>query len=87
MAIYARVVVSRKVSDSKGLLMAEYKVTITETFAHRLFVEADTEEEAYAKAFELVSNVDEDVLKEENDYELDAVGYDGFWSADWVGDD
>lgn len=64
--------------------MTEYRVTITETFAHRLFVEADTEEEAYAKALELVTNVESKDLAESHAYELDTVGYDGYWSADEV---
>ena len=55
--------------------MTEYAVAISEEFVHRLVVEASSKEEAVEKAYQLVAMVDDDVLKEENDYELEAVGF------------
>jgi hypothetical protein len=67
-----------------GEVNMKYGVNITEAFAHYLEVEADTEEEAYAKALELVSNVDAETLTKTNAYTLDPIGFDGYWSADEV---
>lgn len=55
--------------------MTEYQVSISEEFVHRLVVEASSRREAVEKAYHLMGNFGTDVLKEENDYELEAVGF------------
>lgn len=55
--------------------MPEYRVVISEEFVHRIAVEASSEQEAIDKAYDLVGNTSGDVLKAENDYEFEAVGF------------
>lgn len=50
----------------------EYQVVIYETVSHKLTVEANSPEEATDLAYDLLSNQEDEYLKENYDYYLEA---------------
>jgi hypothetical protein len=50
----------------------EYQVVIYETVSHKLTVEANSPEEATELAYDLLSNQEDEYLKENYDYHLEA---------------
>lgn len=50
----------------------EYQVVIYETVSHKLTVEANSPEEATELAYDLLSNQEDEYLKENYDYYLEA---------------
>lgn len=50
----------------------EYQVVIYETVSHKLTVEANSQEEATELAYDLLSNQEDEYLKENYDYYIEA---------------
>ena len=55
--------------------MKQWEVIIFETVRHSTTVEADTRDEAYNKAYNVIANEPSDM------YETEAEGYTGDWDA------
>jgi hypothetical protein len=53
----------------------EWEVIIFETVRHSTTVEAETRDEAYEKAYEIITNGQQD------EYDTEAEGYTGDWDA------
>lgn len=58
--------------------MKEYEVKLYETVIHRTFVNADSEDDAYDKAYEVIANGQQD------QYTTEADSFTGDWSAEEV---
>lgn len=55
--------------------MKHYEVVIFETVKHSTTVEANSRDEAYAKAYEVITNGQQD------EYETEAEGFTGDWAV------
>ena len=58
--------------------MKEYEVKLYETVIHTTVVEAETEDEAYEKAYEVIANGPDD------GYDTEAEGFTGYYLVEEV---